>query len=64
MSKQIFATFVRSNKAETLCVIEPFYNSSCHYNFLFHSVNLGCSSKAKWQPLHCKTTANFSEFEL
>jgi len=31
VSEQIFAAFVRSDKAEALCVIEPFYDTSCHY---------------------------------
>jgi len=35
VSEQIFAAFVRGNKAETLRIIEPFYDASCHYNFLF-----------------------------
>lgn len=29
--EQVFAAFVRSDKAETLGVIEPFYDTSCHY---------------------------------
>src|SRR3954470_18499124 len=35
VSEQIFAAFVRGDEAETLGVIEPFYDASCHYNFLF-----------------------------
>jgi hypothetical protein len=35
VSEQIFAAFVRGDKAETLGVIEPFNDASCHYNFLF-----------------------------
>ncbi|CUI09402.1 hypothetical protein BN2497_13581 [Janthinobacterium sp. CG23_2] len=35
MSEQIFAAFIRSDKAKTLRIIEPFYDASCHYNFLF-----------------------------
>jgi len=29
--EQIFAAFVRSNKTKTLRVIEPLYDTSCHY---------------------------------
>src|SRR5450830_2164082 len=35
VSEQIFAAFVRGDKAETLRVIEPFYDTSCHYNSYF-----------------------------
>jgi hypothetical protein len=40
VSEQIFAAFIRSDKAETLRIIEPFYDASCHYNFLFQLVGL------------------------
>ena len=33
--EQIFATFVGGNEAKTLRIIEPLYDASCHYNFLF-----------------------------
>lgn len=29
--EQIFTTFVRSNKTKTLRIIEPLYDTSCHY---------------------------------
>jgi hypothetical protein len=32
VSEQIFAAFVRGDKAKTLRIIEPFYDTSCHYN--------------------------------
>src|SRR5438067_9234106 len=35
VSEQIFAAFVRGDEAEAFGVIEPFYDASCHYNFLF-----------------------------
>lgn len=37
--EQIFAAFVRGDKAETLGVIEPFYDTSCHY--ISYLVKLG-----------------------
>ena len=40
VSEQIFAAFVRGDKAEALRIIEPFYDASCHYNFLFQLVGL------------------------
>lgn len=30
MREQIFTTAIRSDKAKTFGVIEPFYNTSCH----------------------------------
>ena len=35
VSEQIFAAFVRGDEAKAFGVIEPFYDASCHYNFLF-----------------------------
>jgi hypothetical protein len=35
VSEQIFAAFVRGNEAKTLRIIEPFYDTSCHYNSYF-----------------------------
>jgi hypothetical protein len=35
VSEQIFAAFVRGDEAETLRIIEPFYDTSCHYNSYF-----------------------------
>ncbi|KAF1858516.1 hypothetical protein Lal_00015033 [Lupinus albus] len=33
--EQVFAAFVRGDEPEAFGVIEPFYDASCHYNFLF-----------------------------
>jgi hypothetical protein len=35
MREQVFAAFVWRDETETFCVVKPFYNAICHFNFQY-----------------------------